>query len=64
VIVYVPVGTEDPAATARVDCVPDAIVAGLNVAVSPDGRFDALIVTLCSEPLIVAVKMLYVTELP
>jgi hypothetical protein len=58
VIVYVPVGTEELAATASVDSLPDATVAGLNVAVSPEGTFDALRVMFCPVPLDVAVTTL------
>ena len=64
VIVDVPVGVVDAVLIVSVEELPAVTDVGLNVAVAPDGKPDALSDTVCAEPDVTAVETVVVTELP
>src|SRR5260370_20209753 len=64
VTVYVPTAVLAPTAKVSVELPPEVTLAGLNVAVVPAGTPLADRLTLCAEPLVVAVEMVVVPDPP
>jgi hypothetical protein len=64
VTVYVPVATDDPTFTVRVEELPAVTEVGFSEAVGPDGETLAVRLTVPAEPLVTAVLIVEVPLLP
>jgi hypothetical protein len=64
VTVLVPVGVEAAVVIVSVELPPEAIEAGLKEAVAPEGRPEAVRLTVCADPLVTVVEMVEVPLAP